>query len=126
MGELLQEGLFSGEESFAIRCRRVGTHEFTSQEMAAYCGAVVVEETGAPVNLSHPEFQIYVEVRGDKTYFFHEKIPGLGGLPVGTQGRVVALVSGGIDSPVAAFLMMKGMCRNPFYISKKYHTSGSW
>ncbi len=108
--ELIEMNLFSPDNSFAIRCRRVGEHEFTSQEMAAYCGGVVVEETSAPVNLSHPDFQIYVEIRDDKTYFFHEKIPGLGGLPVGTQGRAVALVSGGIDSPVAAFLMMKRGC----------------
>ncbi len=108
--ELIQAGLFSGEKSFAIRCRRVGEHDFTSQEMAAFCGSVVVEETGAPVNLSKPDFKIYVEVREDKTYIFHQKIPGLGGLPIGTQGRVIALVSGGIDSPVATFLMMKRGC----------------
>lgn len=108
--ELIQIGLFSGENTFAIRCRRVGQHEFNSQEMAAYCGAVVVDETGAPVDLSNPDFKIFVEVRDDKTYIFHEKIQGLGGLPLGTQGKVVSLLSGGIDSPVATFMMMKRGC----------------
>jgi thiamine biosynthesis protein ThiI len=108
--ELIEQNIFSPNNSFAIRCRRVGEHEFTSQEMAAYCGAVVVEETNAQVNLSNPDFQIYVEVRDEKTYFYHKKIPGLGGLPIGTQGRVVSLVSAGIDSPVATFQMMKRGC----------------
>lgn len=108
--ELVRDGLFSGEQSFAVRCRRVGEHDFTSQEMAAYCGAVVVDETGSPVDLSNPDFKIYVEVRDDKTYIFHEKIKGPGGLPIGTQGRVICLVSGGQDSPVATFLMMKRGC----------------
>jgi thiamine biosynthesis protein ThiI len=108
--ELTHQKIFSPEKTFAIKCRRVGDHEFTSQEMAAYCGAVVVEETGAPVNLSNPDLKIYIEVRGPDTYIFHEKIPGLGGLPIGTQGRVITLLSGGIDSPVAAFLMMKRGC----------------
>lgn len=124
--ELIQQDSFSGEKSFAIRCRRVGEHEFTSQEMAAYCGAVVVEQTGAKVDLSKPDFQIYVEVRGDETYLFHQKIPGLGGLPIGTQGRVVALVSGGIDSPVAAFLMMKRGCAiSIVHFNNHPYTSGS-
>jgi thiamine biosynthesis protein ThiI len=104
---LISEGSFSPENSFAIRCRRVGTHEFSSHEMAGFCGSVVVKATGAPVNLSNPDFELFVEVRDNKTYIYHEKIQGIGGLPIGTQGKVIALLSGGIDSPVAAFLMMK-------------------
>lgn len=104
---LISEGSFSPENSFAIRCRRVGTHEFSSHEMAGFCGSVVVKSTGAPVDLSNPDLALFVEVRDNKTYIYHEKVEGIGGLPVGTQGKVVALVSGGIDSPVAAFLVMK-------------------
>ena len=104
---LISEGSFSPENSFAIRCRRVGTHEFSSHEMAGFCGSVVVKATGAPVDLSNPDLALFVEVRDNKTYVYHEKIQGIGGLPIGTQGKVIALLSGGIDSPVAAFLMMK-------------------
>jgi len=108
--ELVDEDLFSGKDSFAIRCRRVGEHDFSSQEMAAFCGSVVYEITESNVDLTNPDFELFVEVREDKTYIFHQKIPGLGGLPLGTQGKVIALVSGGIDSPVATFLMMKRGC----------------
>lgn len=108
--DLISEGLFDETKSFAVRGRRVGTHKFTSQEMAGFCGSVIVKKTGAPVNLSKPDFKFFVEVRENKTYIFHEKIQGIGGLPVGTQGKVIALVSGGIDSPVATFLMMKRGC----------------
>lgn len=110
IGKLVDVGLFSGNDSFAIRCRRVGEHDFSSQEMAAYCGSVVYGITESKVDLSNPDFELFVEVRGEKTYIFHQKLSGLGGLPVGTQGRVVALVSDGIDSPVAAFFMMKRGC----------------
>jgi tRNA uracil 4-sulfurtransferase len=110
IGELVSDGVFSSEDSFAIRCRRVGEHDFSSQEMAAYCGSVVYGVTESRVDLSYPDFELFVEVRGDKTYIFHQKIQGLGGLPVGTQGRVISLVSSGIDSPVATFLMMKRGC----------------
>jgi tRNA uracil 4-sulfurtransferase len=108
--DLIDKGQFSIEKSFAVKCRRVGTHDFSSREMAGFCGAAVVELTGAPVDLSSPDFRLFVEVRDDKTYLYHEKIDGVGGLPIGTQGRMIALVSGGIDSPVASFLMMKRGC----------------
>jgi tRNA uracil 4-sulfurtransferase len=108
--DLIEKGQFSIEKSFAVKCRRVGTHDFSSREMAGFCGAAVVELTGAPVDLSNPDFRLFVEVRDDKTYLYHEKIEGVGGLPIGTQGRMISLVSGGIDSPVASFLMMKRGC----------------
>ena len=95
---------------FAIKCRRVGKHDFSSQEMAAHCGSIVRDVVPAPVDLSNPDLTIFVEVREDDTYIFHEKIKGPGGLPLGTQGKVVCLVSSGIDSPVATYLMMKRGC----------------
>lgn len=108
---LVDEGLLDENTKFAISCRRVGSHDFSSQEMAAFAGAVVVRKVGSPVDLSNPELTIFLEVRDGDAYVFHEKIPGPGGLPLGTQGKVVALVSSGIDSPVATYLMMKRGCQ---------------
>ena len=107
---LASENMIDEGTKFAIKCRRVGNHDFTSQEMAAFCGGVVRKRILAPVDLTNPELTIFVEVRGDDTFIYHEKIPGPGGLPLGTQGKVVCLVSRGIDSPVAAYLMMKRGC----------------
>lgn len=108
--KLISENILDENTKFAIRCRRVGNHEFSSQEMAAYCGGVVRKRILAPVDLTNPDLTIFVEVRGDDTFIYHEKIPGPGGLPLGTQGKVVCLVSSGIDSPVATYLMMKRGC----------------
>ena len=108
--ELIDEGILDENTKFAIKCRRVGTHDFTSQEMAAHCGGVVRSVILAPVDLTNPDLTIFVEIRDDKAFIFHEKVKGPGGLPLGTQGKVVALLSSGIDSPVAAYLMMKRGC----------------
>ena len=108
--ELMAENIIDENTKFAIKCRRVGKHDFTSQEMAAHCGGVVRDKILAPVDLTNPDLTIFVEVRENDTYIFHEKIKGPGGLPLGTQGKVVVLLSSGIDSPVAAYLMMKRGC----------------
>ena len=108
--ELMAENVLDENTKFAIKCRRVGTHDFTSQEMAAHCGGVVRDIILAQVDLTNPDLTIFVEIREDKAFIFHEKIKGPGGLPLGTQGKVVVLLSSGIDSPVAAYLMMKRGC----------------
>ena len=108
--DLMSEGILDENTKFAIKCRRVGNHDYTSQEMAAHCGGVVRNVVLAPVDLTNPDLTIFVEIRENKAFIYHEKIKGPGGLPLGTQGRVVVLLSSGIDSPVAAYLMMKRGC----------------
>ncbi len=108
--DLISDGLIDEKTKFAIKCRRVGKHDFTSQEMAAHCGGVVRDKILAPVDLTNPDLIIYVEIRDNDAYIYHEKIKGPGGLPLGTQGKVVVLLSSGIDSPVAAYMMMKRGC----------------
>ena len=111
--ELIKAGLeYAAEriragETFALRVRRQGKHSYRSIDVARELGAKIVEATGAKVDLKSPEKEIFIEIRGDKAYLYDEVIPGVGGLPYATQGKVLALVSGGIDSPVAAWLMMR-------------------
>ena len=95
------------ETKFAVRARRKGSHPYKSMEIAGMIGAEIKDATGAAVDLTNPDVTIHVEIRDKAAYIFHEIISGVGGMPLGTQGRVVALVSGGIDSPVAAWMMMK-------------------
>jgi len=81
-----------------------------SAEIDRRVGAAVAAATGAPVDLDDPQTTIYVEVLHDRILFSFERLRGPGGFPVGSAGRVMALLSGGIDSPVAAWRMMKRGC----------------
>jgi tRNA uracil 4-sulfurtransferase len=87
------------------------TFSLTSPEINRQLGAAVKEKSGARVDLSHPEFTVTVEILPQDAFFGFDKISGAGGLPVGASGRVVSLISGGIDSPVAAYRMMQRGCR---------------
>jgi thiamine biosynthesis protein ThiI len=98
--------------SFRISARRAfKTYPLTSMELNRELGAFVAERTAARVDLEHPELTITVEVMPDQTFVYLDRRPGPGGLPVGVSGTVAALLSGGIDSPVAAWRMMKRGCR---------------
>src|SRR5437660_3231257 len=87
------------------------TFSLTSPEINRQLGAAVKEKSGARVDLSHPEFTVTVEILPQDAFFDFDKIPGAGGLPVRASGRVVSLISDGIDSPVAAYRMMQRGCR---------------
>jgi thiamine biosynthesis protein ThiI len=101
--------------SFAVRARRrVKTFPLTSQELAILVGSRVQEELGLEVDLRDPDNEVHIEVDRDEIYAFTDKTPGRGGLPVGSSGRALVLLSGGIDSPVAGYRMMKRGLRCDF------------
>jgi thiamine biosynthesis protein ThiI len=96
---------------FAVRARRQGVPGITSQEIGAQVGsALYAAYPGSRVDLSHPDYEVFVEMRDFGALIYDAAIPAPGGLPWGTQGRALALLSSGIDSPVAAWLMMKRGC----------------
>ncbi len=101
--------------SFCVRTKRADkTYPLTSPEINAALGAYIKEQSGATVDLEHPELTVLVEILPKEVFFSIEKVPGPGGLPAGISGVVLSLLSGGIDSPVAAYRMMKRGCRVVF------------
>ena len=93
-----------GDKTFALK----------SPEINRQIGAAVKDRSGARVDLTNAELTVTVEILPRDAFFGFNKIPGPGGLPVGASGRVVALISGGIDSPVGAYRMMQRGCRLVF------------
>jgi tRNA uracil 4-sulfurtransferase len=91
--------------TYAVRARRSGGHPFSSDDIHKQLGAAL--NPGAIVDLGNPEVVVEVEVRDDRAYLFSRRLPGMGGLPLGVEGRAVCLLSGGFDSAVAAWLLLK-------------------
>jgi thiamine biosynthesis protein ThiI len=101
--------------SFAVRARRRDKRfPVTSAELAVRIGARVQQAYGYPVNLKHPDTALCVEVDQNEVFVYTDGYPGQGGLPIGMSGRALALMSGGIDSPVAAYRMMRRGLRCDF------------
>jgi tRNA uracil 4-sulfurtransferase len=90
---------------YAVKARRSGEHDFSSYDVQVKLGGVL--NPGATVDLRDPEVTVEVEVRDEYAYLFSGRVPGLGGLPLGVEGRAICLLSGGFDSAVAAWLMLK-------------------
>jgi thiamine biosynthesis protein ThiI len=98
-------------ETFAIRCHRnYKKFPLTSMQVESKIGAKIRRKC----NLTNPDKTIYIVIRRDKSYIYSEIFNSAGGLPVGVSGKVLCLISGGIDSPVAAWLMMKRGCSEEF------------
>ncbi len=95
-------------KTFKVDCTRVGSHDFTSYDVCRLIGEKLSKY--GKVDVKNPEVTCYVEIRNKDCYLFTEIYEAFGGLPVGSEGKVLAMISGGFDSPVAAWLAMKRGC----------------
>ena len=96
--------------SFAVRASRRGERErigFDSTRVESALGRALLDAGAGRVNLSEPEVTAHVELEPGSAHLFLDKVRGHGGLPIGVEGRAMALVSGGFDSAVASWLMLK-------------------
>jgi thiamine biosynthesis protein ThiI len=102
-------------KTFAVRCKRVGKHDFRSIDVERYVGGGLNQHTGASgVNLTRPDVVVYLEIRDDALYVVNERHQGLGGFPLGSLDPVLSLMSGGFDSTVASYLTMRRGMRTHF------------
>lgn len=102
-------------DSFAMRVKRADKRfPLSSQHMARDTGGFIARQTNAPVHLTNPDVLLSFRVQAKNIYHEGPCIPGPNGLPVGTSGRLLTLFSGGIDSPVAAWMGMRRGCTTDF------------
>ena len=120
---MASKGISGG--TFKVECKRSDKRfPMNSMELAAHLGGVLLDGIeGLKVNLHDPDMKVYCEVR-DSAYCYCDIIPGQGGMPVGSSGRAVLLLSGGIDSPVAGYMTAKrGVSLEAVYFESPPYTS---
>ncbi|MBO7410049.1 MAG: hypothetical protein J6T68_03900 [Candidatus Methanomethylophilaceae archaeon] len=101
-------------QSFAVRARREGTHPYNSMEVGKEAGSAIFlanEDKGISVDLHKPDKTFYIEIRNNKAFIFDEYIDCPGGLPMGSQGRVMCQMTDDRRSVVSAWTMMRRGCR---------------
>ena len=120
--ELARKKLRAGM-SFAVRAKRQHKTGLNSQELGTAIGSHIFDHIpGLTVDLDTPDYEVFVEIRDFGGLVYDNRMPGPGGLPWGTQGRALVLLSAGIDSPVASWLSMKRGCE----ITHLYLDAGRW
>ncbi|MGB8891777.1 MAG: tRNA uracil 4-sulfurtransferase ThiI [Methanoregula sp.] len=108
---------------FAVRAKRQTKTGMNSQQLGEFIGSVIYDAIpGLSVDLTNPEYELFAEVRDCGDFVYDARIPAPGGLPWGSQGRVLCLLSSGIDSPVASWLAMKRGCE----VSHLHMDGGRW
>ena len=112
MLDILKEQEF---KTFRVTARRAGAEfPMSAQEINEKLGALIVEKLEKKVDLENYDLNCYLEIVGNLVFFYLKKEKGLGGLPVGVSGKVLALLSSGFDSPVASWQMMRRGCQVDF------------
>lgn len=101
---------------FAVLAKRIGKRIVSTREVQYTGGGMLKDLTGSTVDLETPEVQVRVDITEDCSFLFCDRVKGAGGLPAGTQGKVVSLVSGGFDSMVASWQMMRRGARMDFVL----------
>ena len=115
-----------GIRTFKVEARRSDkTYPMTSPELMRELGAYLLgKHNYLKVDVHNPDFKVIVEIRDYGAYIHGPKVPGEGGLPVGTSGRALNMLSGGIDSPVAAYRMAKrGLALDHIHFASPPYTS---
>ncbi|MDD6920665.1 MAG: tRNA 4-thiouridine(8) synthase ThiI [Eubacteriales bacterium] len=113
-------------KTFKVEVKRADkSFPIKSPQMAKNVGAAVLKGCKVlKVDVNNPDVKLFVNIRQDKTYIYQDKVDGFGGLPLGTNGKGMVLLSGGIDSPVAAFMMAKrGMAIEAIHFHSYPYTS---
>ncbi|MEB3756805.1 MAG: tRNA 4-thiouridine(8) synthase ThiI [Desulfurococcales archaeon] len=95
-------------KEFMVRVRRTGKHHFTSKDAEKEIGGYLFDNCNPKkVNLTKPEYTIYIEIRENISFLYDKLIDGPGGLPLGSESKVLTLFSGGFDSVLSAWMVMK-------------------
>ena len=110
--------------TFAVAARRTGTHDFSSHDIQVQVGDAIRLQLHKKVNLSHPDVTISIEVREKDAYLFTDSNAGLGGYPLGAQGRVACLIRTPADE-LACWLMMRKGC-TPILVGKPSKALAAW
>ncbi len=112
-------------KTFKIETKRsLKTFPMTSMEISKKVGANVLKNTDLKVDVHNPEITVHVEIRSEGSFIYIDEKKGIGGYPVGIQGKGLLMLSGGIDSPVAGYLALKrGVDLECIYFESPPHTS---
>ena len=93
---------------FAVRCKRGGKHSFSSVDIERYVGSQLRQQCGAAgIDLKNPQIEVRMEIRDQRLFVIHHQHNGIGGYPLGSLEQTLVLMSGGFDSTVAAYQMMR-------------------
>jgi len=111
---LIADRRLENGNTFAVKCRRVGSHSYGSRDVCRELGRQILEKFGKKhelkVNLKHPDITFGIDIRDDKAFIFDKVIEGQGGLPLGAQSLLIGLVNDEVSSIAACWLVMKRGC----------------